>query len=200
LSLKEYTKKRKLGITREPPGIKKSSGKKLHFVVQKHSASHLHYDFRLEMEGVLKSWALPKGPSTNPAEKRLAVNVEDHPYDYKDFEGAIPKGEYGGGEVIIWDKGTYHSVETKNTEESEKLLFDGLKKGHISFILDGKKLKGEFALVQMKKRGKNTWLLLKKNDEFASSEDILKNAKSVVSGKTIEDLKNGTPKKSKNIV
>src|SRR5438067_4121037 len=138
------------------------------------------------MKGVLKSWAVPKGPSMNPDDKRLAMMVEDHPYDYKDFEGTIPEGNYGAGNVIVWDNGTYEARTTNDRKEGEKILLEGLKKGHITFILHGKKLKGEFALVQMKGRGENTWLLLKKNDEYASKDDILKKDKSVISHKKLE--------------
>lgn len=172
MNLKKKVKKRESDITLKFPEIK--SNKKLHFVVQRHDATHLHYDFRLEMEGVLKSWAIPKGPSLNPSDKRLAMMVDDHSYNYKDFEGVIPKGRYGAGEVTIWDKGTYHSLESTDAEESEKILLKGLEKGSITFILNGKKLKGEFSLVLMKNRGKNAWLLIKKNDEFASKEDVVK--------------------------
>src|SRR4029077_8011075 len=185
MPLKEYNKKRTFKQTPEPTGGK-SSGSSLHFVVQKHDATRLHYDFRLEMKGVLKSWAVPKGPSMNPDDRRLAMMVEDHPYDYKDFEGTIPEGNYGAGNVIVWDTGAYHSIESEDIKVGEKALLAGLKKGHISFILEGKKLKGEFALVEMKGRGKNAWLLLKKNDKYATDKDILAKKKSVLSGKILK--------------
>src|SRR6185437_4303553 len=142
MGLTTYNKKRNFSKTSEPKGIEKHPKKTSIFVVQQHDASHLHYDFRLEMEGVLKSWAVPKGPSMNPDDRRLAMMVEDHPYDYKDFEGTIPEGNYGAGNVIVWDNGTYHSLETDDKKKSEKILLAGLYKGHISFILHGKKLKG----------------------------------------------------------
>jgi bifunctional non-homologous end joining protein LigD len=188
MALSLYNQKRNFKKTSEPAGKKLAAQKSaaLIFVVQQHAASHLHFDFRLEMEGVLKSWAVPKGPSLNPDDKRLAMMVEDHPYDYKDFEGTIPEGNYGAGNVIVWDNGTYHAIETTDAVESEKILLKGLRKGHISFILKGKKLKGEFALVQMKGRGENAWLLIKKNDEYASDEDILKKDKSVISKKKLD--------------
>ena len=163
--------------------------KALEFVVQKHAARQLHYDFRLELDGVLKSWAVPKGPSLDPSVKHLAMMVEDHELDYRNFEGVI-EGSYGAGKVIVWDNGTYHSIETSDKKKSEEFLRKGLSKGDLKFILNGKKLKGEFALVKMKnpKMGKNAWLLLKKNDEYASKDDILKKDKSVVSDKSIEEI------------
>jgi bifunctional non-homologous end joining protein LigD len=188
MALATYKKKRSFSKTTEPIGGKAKTGA-LRFVIQKHDASRLHYDFRLEMEGVLKSWAVPKGPSTNPADKRLAMMVEDHPYDYRDFEGIIPKGQYGGGTVIVWDEGTYEPIEKiKGKKEQEKLLLKQLKAGSLKFILHGTKLRGEFALVQMHGRGENAWLLIKHNDEFAKSSDITKKSRSVKSGKTINQV------------
>ena len=130
------------------PAIRGSS---LIFVVHKHAARALHYDLRLELDGVLKSWAVPKGPSLDPSIKRLAVMVEDHPLDYKDFEGVIPEGNYGAGSVIIWDRGFYHHPSARDEKENEKLLLDGLKKGDMKFVLEGEKLRGEFALVKIGK-------------------------------------------------
>src|ERR1700712_3661988 len=148
MSLTKYKEKRSFDKTPEPVGGK-SSDNQLKFVIQKHDASRLHYDFRLEMEGVLKSWAVPKGPSTDPAVKRLAMMVEDHPYDYRTFEGIIPQGEYGGGTVMVGDEGTYEPIEpTKGRAAQEKLLLKELESGSLKFILHGKKLKGEFALVR----------------------------------------------------
>lgn len=188
MSLAKYKEKRSFDKTPEPTGGKPKDSK-LHFVVQKHHASHLHYDFRLEMEGVLKSWAVPKGPSMNPADKRLAMMVEDHPWDYRNFEGIIPSG-YGAGTVIVWDEGTYEPVEKKKTKkEDEKSLMHHLHQGAISFVLKGKKLKGEFTLVKTHGRGENSWLLIKKDDEFASTEEISKKDKSVISHKTLEQVK-----------
>lgn len=140
---------------------------KLKFVIHQHFASHLHYDLRLELEGVLKSWAVPKEPSLDPKIKRLAVMVEDHSLEYISFKGTILEGNYGAGKVNIWDKGTYTALDTTNREESEKVLKNGLKKGHISFILNGQKLKGEFALVRIKKASEKDWLLIKKGDRFS---------------------------------
>ncbi|MCW3080917.1 DNA polymerase ligase N-terminal domain-containing protein [Segetibacter sp.] len=173
MSLATYNTKRDFKQTSEPTGKKSDSKEEaLAFVVQRHKASHLHYDFRLEMDGVLKSWAVPKGPSLNPQDKRLAMMVEDHPYDYKDFSGVIPEGNYGAGIVEIWDSGTYTSLEDKgNAKEDEKLLKAGLEGGSLKFVLKGKKLKGEFALVRLKGSDSNSWLLIKHNDSFAVHED-----------------------------
>ena len=189
MSLTAYRKKRSFRKTPEPTGGKASSSE-LRFVIQKHAASHLHYDFRLEMEGVLKSWAVPKGPSLDPSIKRLAMMVEDHPYDYRDFEGIIPKGQYGGGTVIVWDEGHYEPVETKGRDKRsmEKSLLHQLHKGRLKFRIHGKKLKGEFALVKASGRGENAWLLMKLNDKHTSTTDVTKKTKSVQSGKTIEQV------------
>jgi|SRR5690606_448839 len=200
MSLKKYKEKRDFKKTSEPKGKTKKAEDSLIFVVQKHDATNLHYDFRLELDGVLKSWAVPKGPSLNPKEKRLAMMVEDHPFDYKDFEGVIPKGNYGAGEVIVWDNGTYHSIETTSRKESIPLLREGLKKGDLKFVLHGKKLKGQFALVNMKKPKQNAWLLIKKNDEYATEEDILKDDRSVLSGKGINEIAEELVKKKSGSV
>ena len=200
MGLTEYKRKRDFKKTKEPAGKRISAKGRLIFVVQKHNASHLHYDFRLELEGVLKSWAVPKGPSLNPADKRLAMMVEDHPYDYKDFEGTIPKGNYGAGEVIVWDKGVYEPVEaTGDKKEDEKILRKALAKGDLKFVMAGEKLKGEFVLAKMN-TGDNSWLLIKKKDEFASNEDIREQNTSVISGRTLESLKDKEPVKDKGPV
>ena len=188
MSLEKYKDKRNFDQTEEPEGKIEHSKSELIFVVQKHAASHLHYDFRLEMGGVLKSWAIPKGPSLDPDVKRLAVLVEDHPYSYRDFEGTIPKGNYGAGNVIVWDNGTYTSTEKKNLKEDEDLLLKGFNKGHISFTLHGKKLNGDFSLVKLKGKQDNAWLLIKKEDSFASLEDILKSDASVQTGLTLKEV------------
>jgi DNA ligase D-like protein (predicted polymerase)/DNA ligase D-like protein (predicted 3'-phosphoesterase) len=193
MALEKYKEKRSFDNTPEPVGGK-GAGSKLIFVIQKHAASHLHYDFRLEMGGVLKSWAVPKGPSMDPAIKHLAMMVEDHPYDYKDFEGIIPKGNYGAGTVIIWDYGTYEPLEkTTSKKQAEKLLLKQLFAGSLKFSMQGKKLEGEFALVKTHGRGENSWLLIKHRDKYATEADITKKDKSVVSGTTLEKMA-GDPK------
>lgn len=156
--LEAYKKKRNFKKTAEPSGAQeKKTGAEPIFVVQKHDASHLHYDFRLEIDGVLKSWAVPKGPSLDPKDKRLAVHVEDHPLAYGSFEGTIPEGEYGAGTVEIWDTGTYENAKPEPIEES-------LEKGRVEVILHGKKLKGTFALVRMQGEDNKNWLLIKTKD------------------------------------
>jgi len=177
MSLSTYNKKRNFKKTPEPAGDRLHKGKRLIFVIQKHDASHLHYDFRLEMEGVLKSWAVPKGPSLDPSVKRLAMQVEDHPWSYRAFEGKIPEGNYGAGDVIVWDTGTYEG------EGGEEGLLQGLKKGHISFTLQGEKLQGKWSLVRTgrDKSDRARWLLVKKDDEYASDEDVTRQVNSVLS-------------------
>ncbi|WP_394660695.1 DNA polymerase ligase N-terminal domain-containing protein [uncultured Chryseobacterium sp.] len=197
MALKDYNSKRKFNETSEPEGKTKRSKDKLIFVIQRHAASRLHYDFRLEMDGVLKSWAVPKGPSLNPKDKRLAMMVEDHPYDYKDFEGNIPEGNYGAGQVEIWDSGTYEPLDNRSNLSDEKELLKELKAGSLKFILHGKKLKGEFALVKMKNNEENSWLLIKHKDDFAEedydSEDHISKSSEVT--KFLEEKK--SPKSSK---
>jgi bifunctional non-homologous end joining protein LigD len=191
MSLEKYKQKRDKSLTPEPFGGKSSENNLLRFTVQKHAASRLHYDFRLEMEGVLKSWAVPKGPSLDPDIKRLAMMVEDHPFDYRNFEGIIPEGEYGGGTVIVWDEGTYEDADLagKPKKEQEKHLLQGLYTGKVKISLHGKKLKGKFALIKSADRGENGWLLMKMKDEEVSKDEITEKDKSVQSGKTIEEVK-----------
>ena len=188
MDLSKYNLKRDFKSTAEPKGEIEKSKKNLIFVVQKHAASHLHYDFRLEMNGILKSWAIPKGPSMNPEDKRLAIMVEDHPCAYKDFEGTIPEGNYGAGTVIVWDNGTYILPYEENKSNVEDQLKSDLQKGQLTFILNGKKLKGEFALIRLKIPQKNAWLFVKKKDEYASVTNILKENKSVISNLTLEEM------------
>ncbi|SKB46650.1 DNA ligase D [Daejeonella lutea] len=195
MGLDKYVKKRDFTKTSEPKAGKSKDKEKLRFVIQKHDASRLHYDFRLEMEGVLKSWAVPKGPSTDPKTKRLAMMVEDHPYDYRLFEGIIPQGEYGGGTVIVWDEGTYEPIEEiKGKKAQEKHLLKQLKEGSLKIKLKGKKVEGEYALVKTNGMGENGWLLIKHKDDFASPTDITKKDKSVLSGKTIESMEKTSEK------
>jgi len=184
-SLGEYQKKRHFDRTPEPAGKIHGEGNRV-FVIQKHAATRLHYDLRLEVDGVLKSWAVPKGPSLNPGDKRLAVQVEDHPFEYRKFEGSIPKGQYGAGEVIIWDQGTYSA-------EGAMSARDQLAQGDLKFELHGQKLRGSFVLVKLKSRdSKNEWLLIKHRDSFADSKwDAEEHAESVVSGRTLEDIAEG---------
>lgn len=191
MALEKYKNKRDPAVTPEPFGGKIEDTNNLHFTIQKHAATRLHYDFRLEMEGVLKSWAVPKGPSTDPEIKRLAMMVEDHPYDYRTFEGIIPKGEYGAGTVIVWDEGTYEAtgLEGKSKKEQEKYLLMHLNKGDLKVTLYGKKLKGSYAIFKLKANTDNSWLMMKHKDEYAGKKDITLKDKSVLSGQTIEKVK-----------
>ena len=186
--LSEYRQKRHFDKTAEPSGNVAREAKARRFVIQKHAATRLHYDLRLEVGGVLKSWAVPKGPSLNPGDKRLAVHVEDHPLEYRKFEGVIPKGQYGGGEVIVWDQGTYE-LEGHLGADAQ------MARGELKFILHGKKVRGSFVLVELKNsKEKNEWLLIKHRDEFADPLwDAEKHAQSIVSGRTLEDVKLGRP-------
>ena len=192
MALVTYNKKRNFKDTPEPTG--KSGTKNLfRFVVQRHDATRLHYDFRLELGGVLKSWAVPKGPSMNPADKRLAVMVEDHPSSYIHFEGTIPEGNYGAGEVQVWDKGLFIPVNEEEEKITEKQALQGLKKGELKFLLKGDKIEGGFVLVRLRNDEKN-WLLIKHKDEYAvnrkyDSEDFADKTKS----------KKKTPAKKKTI-
>lgn len=167
MGLKTYRAKRDLNNTPEPGGDLTKEDGPLVFVVHRHKASHLHYDFRLEVRGVLKSWAVPKGPSLDPGDKRLAMMVEDHPYDYKDFKGVIPDGNYGAGIVEIWDHGTYTPLDLPKGKDAETHLMHGIHSGSLKVVMKGRKLKGEFALVRMKKAGENAWLLIKHRDKYA---------------------------------
>lgn len=201
MTLKKYNEKRDFNKTAEPKEGKSKDKNRLIFVIQKHAATNLHYDFRLEMEGVLKSWAVPKGPTTDPSIKRLAMMVEDHPYDYRTFEGIIPKGQYGGGTVIVWDEGYYEPLEEfKTKKEQEKHLLKQLDSGSLKIRLYGEKLQGEFALVKTKGMAENSWLLIKHKDEYASKSDITKNEKSVKSGKTLEQVEKGNQVEKENKV
>jgi bifunctional non-homologous end joining protein LigD len=189
--LEQYKAKRNFKKTAEPEGGNPHSGKLL-FVVQKHAASHLHYDFRLEVKGVLKSWAVPRGPSMDPEERRLAMPVEDHPYDYKDFEGAIPKGQYGGGTVIVWDEGWYEPAadeKLKDKAAQEHWMMTNYYKNALKITLHGHKLKGDFILIKFRDdKYEGGWRLIKAEDQYATKEDILLKDKSVLSKQTIEQM------------
>jgi len=187
MSLRVYNRKRKFNETPEPKGKKASSKGQLRFVVQMHDASRLHFDFRLEFDGVFKSWAVPKGPSLNPQDQRLAVFVEDHPLDYGSFEGIIPKGNYGAGTVMVWDEGTYIERGSSGRGDSEAAMKKNFEKGHITFVLSGQKLRGEFALIKLKD-GK-AWLLVKKRDEYSTYKtSAMFTNDSVKTGRTIEQI------------
>ena len=186
MGLGDYFRKRDFKRTPEPKGRAHKSDSRLAFVVQEHHASQLHYDFRLELDGVLKSWAIPKGPSLDPHEHHLAIQTEDHPYEYRLFEGVIPEGSYGAGNVIIWDEGWYEARKG-DPQKAEQTLLDELKKGHLTFILHGKKLKGEFALIRFTP-DKKSWLLVKKGDAYASKHDVTKEDESVKTHRKVDDL------------
>lgn len=188
MALEKYNQKRDFSKTKEPKGVKKSSKGNLRFVVQKHAASHLHYDFRLEIDGVLVSWAVPKGPSANPADRRLAVQTEDHPMDYIDFEGTIPEGEYGGGTVMVWDIGDYHAEGADSLADDKTILRKQLKDGSIKVVLEGKKMKGSWHIVRMKGENRQ-WLLMKSKDEFANSKEFEPN--SVLTGRDFDAIAKG---------
>src|ERR1041384_6522103 len=189
MPLEEYARKRQFQKTPEPPpGKSKPAKDGNYFCVQRHDATRLHYDFRLEIGGVLKSWAVPKGPTLDPTVKHLAAHVEDHPVEYGSFEGNIPKGNYGAGSVMLWDSGTFELLGDMPGEEQ-------ITRGDLKFRLHGEKLKGDFALVHMKGRGKgNEWLIIKKRDEFASPDwDVEAHAYSVLSGRTQEEIARNLP-------
>ncbi len=189
--LKKYNEKRDFRQTSEPSGGSGSTENGALFVIQEHAASTHHFDFRLQVDGVLRSWAVPKGPSTDPSEKRLAIATEDHPLDYADFEGVIPEDEYGGGEVIVWDQGTYEHLTEK---DGEPITFEEAeKKGHIAVRLDGEKIAGGYDLIKMKgkKWSSDHWLLKKRDDDEADArrKPTSTEPESVLSGKTVDDLK-----------
>jgi bifunctional non-homologous end joining protein LigD len=189
--LTEYRRKRDFSRTAEPSARKRSKRRGgLEFVIQKHAASHLHYDLRLELDGVMKSWAVPKGPSLDPAVKRLAMQVEDHPMEYNTFEGTIPKGEYGGGTVMLWDRGTYHPDEVEAGESATDAVRRRLRAGKLSFSFEGERLHGSFALVRTDRGPKPKWLLLKHRDDDADdASDITADVvTSVATGRTMDEI------------
>jgi DNA ligase D-like protein (predicted 3'-phosphoesterase) len=195
-SLKEYERKRDFTKTAEPrgkgKGKKKARARRRHprFTIQKHAATSLHYDFRLEVDGVLASWAVPKGPSLDPRDKRLAMRTEDHPLDYLEFEGVIPKGQYGGGPVIVWDRGVFENIS--ETRQGKKMtLSEGIEKGDVKVFLLGEKVKGAYALVRTSDPGeREQWLLIKKRDEGADARrrPTSSQPESVLTGRTIEQV------------
>jgi DNA ligase D-like protein (predicted 3'-phosphoesterase) len=187
--LAEYEGKRDFHRTPEPGAALRKASESPIFVVQQHDASHMHFDFRLEVDGVLASWAVPKGPSTDPKEKRLAVRTEDHPLDYADFEGRIPEEEYGGGAVIVWDRGEYENVSSKKGVKLS--VKEALEAGQVKVRLFGKKLRGGYALVHAKMGGQDkNWLLIKEKDDEADARrnPIVMEPKSVLSGKTVKEM------------
>jgi len=197
MALTKYKEKRKFDSTPEPAGVeKKETRGRLKFVIQKHHATQLHYDFRLEAGGVLKSWAIPKGPSLDPKIKRLAMMVEDHPYDYRNFEGTIPEGNYGAGTVMVWDYGTYYIPEIekddiheeKDPEKISKTIKSWIKDGKsIKLYLEGKKLHGKFAFVKFNRAGEKAWLMIKDKDEF-EGKPWPNDDKSAKTGRTLEQI------------
>jgi bifunctional non-homologous end joining protein LigD len=187
--LEPYRERRDFQRTPEPAGKARTERKKPVFVIQKHDARRLHYDLRIELNGVLKSWAVPKGPSTDPAEKRLAVLTEDHPMEYTEFEGSIPKGEYGAGEMIVWDRGYYLNITQKNGKSIP--VDKAIEHGHLAIWLEGEKVRGGYALNRFKRENKEQWLLVKMKDEAADPTDdlLVTQPESVLSGRTVEDLR-----------
>ena len=188
-ALAEYRRKRDFTRTREPAGGRARAGKQLAFVIQKHAASHLHFDLRLELDRVMKSWAVPKGPSLDPTVKRLAMQVEDHPIEYNKFEGTIPEGEYGGGTVMLWDRGTY--TAPGGDPDPEATLRRGYEKGDFKFELHGKRLQGSWVLVRIRRdEERRQWLLIKHRDEYAEegSDIVAEVQTSVATGRTMEEI------------
>ena len=194
--LKEYSRKRDFRQTGEPTGKKKKKNAGLRFVIQKHDASHLHYDFRLAINGVLVSWAVPKGLSTDPRDKRLAIQTEDHPLDYINFEGVIPKGQYGGGTVLVWDTGKYRNLREKK-EEGNKTLAQSLGDGLIEVWLEGKKLTGGYALKRIRSGKKPQWLIIKMRDAKADARrnTVSTEPDSVLTGRSLKQIATGTRRK-----
>jgi bifunctional non-homologous end joining protein LigD len=190
--LTEYRRKRDFTRTREPKGGGRTRSPRLAYVIQKHAARQQHFDLRLELDGVMKSWAVPKGPSLDPSVKRLAIEVEDHPIEYNAFEGTIPKGEYGGGTVMIWDRGTYTAAE--EADDPEAALRDGYRRGDFKFVLRGKRLKGSWVLVKTRGRGsgtrRNQWLLIKHRDDDADADTdpVAEYLTSAASGRTMQEI------------
>lgn len=201
--LEAYRAKRDPKASPEPSGdATVRPGERPIFVIQKHDARNLHYDFRLEVDGALVSWAIPKGPSTDPREKRLAIRVEDHPLEYADFEGVIPEGEYGAGTVLVWDRGTYRNLMEEKQEP--RTMEASIAEGHVEVWLDGEKLRGAYALVRMKDRGRmkgrgdDQWLLVKMKDEEADARrnPVSTQPNSVISGLGLEEIRDRVEEKA----
>jgi bifunctional non-homologous end joining protein LigD len=198
--LAEYRRKRDFARTAEPRGGRRKAARKLQYVIQKHAASHLHYDLRLELDGVMKSWAVPKGPSLDPSVKRLAMQVEDHPIEYNEFEGTIPKGEYGGGTVMVWDRGTY-TYDGDDEADPVEALRRGYEKGDFKFRLDGDRLKGSWVLVRTRRGDSRRpqWLLIKHRDDAAEpgSEVVEEYQTSSATGRTRDEIAAGRKPRSR---
>ncbi|HEY9429601.1 MAG TPA: DNA polymerase ligase N-terminal domain-containing protein, partial [Gemmatimonadaceae bacterium] len=195
--LAEYHRKRNFEKTPEPAGrAGRTRRAALQFVIQKHAASSLHFDFRLELDGVMKSWAVPKGPSLDPAVKRLAMEVEDHPIDYNTFEGTIPEGEYGGGTVMLWDRGTYTAADASS--DPIDALRRGYEEGELVFTLDGERLRGSWALIRTRRGKRTQWLLIKKRDDYArpDSDVVAEYETSVATGRTMDEIAGGAGKRA----
>jgi bifunctional non-homologous end joining protein LigD len=196
MPLEHYRNKRRFTETPEPAGRPRRSSSRHIFVVQKHAASHLHYDFRLAIDGVLASWAVPKGPSMNPADKRLAIRTEDHPLEYAEFEGLIPEGQYGAGTVMVWDTGPYEPLDGNSPSEQ-------LARGKIDVVLHGAKLRGGFTLVRTGMASqKERWLLVKQRDEYADPSWDIESPRldrSVLTGHSMKQIENGRPKKVRRL-
>lgn len=187
--LKSYREKRDFGLTAEPAGGERGPSERPIFVIQKHDATTLHYDFRLEVDGVLKSWAVPKGPSTDPRDKRLALPTEDHPLEYADFEGVIPEGEYGAGPVLVWDSGPYRNLRTEKEDDGASME-QALEEGKVEVWLEGQKLQGGYALIRTGQGEDERWLLIKMADDKADARRNPTSAQpeSVLSGRTLEEI------------
>ena len=194
-SLGEYKRRRDFRRTAEPKGRKRAARRdrsEPHFVIHQHDASRLHYDFRLEVDGVMKSWAVPKGPSLDPRDKRLARPTEDHPLEYRDFEGTIPEGEYGAGTVVVWDTGTFRNMTERRGEQIP--LGSALARGHVVVWLEGSKLRGGFALTRIRSDRDESWLLVKMDDDEADArrKPVRSEPKSVLTGRTLEEVSAGS--------
>ena len=190
--LKAYREKRDLRVSPEPSGERGQSGKTPRFVIQKHDASTLHYDVRLEIEGVLKSWSVPKGPSTDPRQRRLAIETEDHPVSYAGFEGVIPEGEYGAGTVLVWDRGRIRNLRAEKDDDQEATLAESFEEGKIEVWLEGEKLRGGYALIRTGKNAEKQWMLIKMKDAAADARrnPTSTQPESVLSGRTLDEVRN----------